>query len=251
MTSNNFLQNLFSDILARIEEYKKSMPKYIFKSLEITIQLGSPVILTTPWLMIDGILSYLYAEEILEELWKKIPLRQELKFSDHLPLPLKKTTKNNIEYYHGSVSRFEHDKINSHTIRRAFSKEALDNSKKIKPKYDNVRGDFKSCQLTMITNNSNRCKFWCEGDKDEISRILKNLTALGKKRGSGCGQIISIEITEIQKDYSIFHPTYGLNRPIPIECIEENGNLEKANLSYKAPYWSSSNFTACYVPEGF
>jgi hypothetical protein len=68
----------------------------------------------------------------------------------------------------------------------------------------------------------------------------------------GWGIVDKWEVEEISTDFSLWHPEYGLMRPV---TVEESKTLELDFTGYpvfkygiKPPYWKPCNAEICYVP---
>jgi hypothetical protein len=240
-------------ILQTIDEYRKNH-NYQFEQLEITFHLGSPVVLSYPWICFDGLVAYGMGEIIFGKEWQGLASSgQHDLFWDELPIPLKES--NNV--YHASVGRFNHP--DAQTIVNFFkllSVEYLNYCESPQKRYMIVGGDFKTHKKAYPSISSSTLTFWVNGDLSYIEEICKNhLPGFGKRLNVGYGKIINFIIRKIPNDYSISHPEFGLNRPIPINSIHQFGfalnTLQKGFVAYKPPYWSKSNHVQCYIPEGF
>jgi len=244
-------------IRQKIEQFTQKNPTMEpFEPLEIIFFLGSPVLLSYPWILFDGLIAHIYAEMILEEVWDQLPLRFPLDFTNELPMPIKKTgflnQNNQLDFiYHASISRFSLPNANTtQHLHKHFSSEYIEHIHTPKHKYDGVRGDFKQYDMTMIYNYSPECRFWCCGNKTKLEEILPKIICLGKKRAIGCGKIMSYSINVLNEDWSLKHPEYGINRPIPVE-LNADPSLSKGIIAHKPPYWSKANHTLCVIPGGF
>ena len=95
-------------------------------------------------------------------------------------------------------------------------------------------------------------KFYAMGHAEEIAELLKLMPAVGKKPSMGWGIIDKFEIKEISEDYSLYHPKYGLMRPVPIDesanCNFDLSGYPIMSYGVKPPYWKPVNSRPCYVP---
>lgn len=221
-----------------------------FENLEIQLTLGTPVLVSTPWINSDGYIAYDCAFSQNPNLLNEIHGQHNWDFFDDLEIPLEKTSINSKEFfYHSSILRFEPLRISKKDMYRHTDLPFLDHTKNPQKKYMVVGGEFKGNKKEFIAISSPKAIFWCRGDRVLIDRILSRLNGIGKNTRAGNGQIISYSIKPIEKDYSVFHPTFGLNRPIPISYGKKLDN-EIALISYKPPYWARSNHSQCYIPGG-
>lgn len=239
------MEILQHQITTKIAQFPVPDPKQ-YVPLEITFNLGSPVMITYPWLMLDGILAVVIAESVLGSVFNELPRRVPIDFVDALPIPLLKESFDNDFYYHASVSRFQ---LPSTGSRRFIKHPAFEFAKYIEhpqKKYRINGGEFKPCDKTLICNYSPWVKFWAMGDELLIRDYCNQLIGLGKKVGSGNGRILKVEVKRIEQDFSLYHPEFGRNRPIP----SKDTTLPRAYLTHKPPYWKETH-TLCAVPDGF
>ena len=95
-------------------------------------------------------------------------------------------------------------------------------------------------------------EFWAVGHPEGITDLLNSIRTIGKKAAIGYGNVESWTVEECKKDYSLWHPEYGLMRPVEVGSEES----EKLNLNgypvmqyaVKPPYWKVKNERLCYVP---
>lgn len=94
--------------------------------------------------------------------------------------------------------------------------------------------------------------FWAIGHRDEVQSLLDCIPAVGKKYAAGYGLVDHWSVEDCKEDYSLWHPEYGLMRPLEV------GSAEAATLDLtgypvmqygiKPPYWKTKNMRLCYVP---
>lgn len=249
------LNRHIDELINTQDDFRKN--EYEFIPLEIRIKLGSPVMLSYPWINLDGLISHLLAQRILKEVYYQLPSGKVINSMSMLPIPIKKFKFNDDFLFYSSVSRFSNPIFSKDTIYKKIAPKDLEYLKSRKQKFDNVRGDFKQHAITFIQNNSPECVFYCNGDKKKIENLLLTLDCLGKKRSLGKGRVLSIKINVIEQDFSLVHPEFRVNRPIPLEFLKPLG-LERLQddsaisiLAYKIPYWNKNNHKLCIAPGGF
>lgn len=86
----------------------------------------------------------------------------------------------------------------------------------------------------------NEICFIFEGDADEISRLLRTLPGIGKKK-VGKIKTDGIAIQDIGK-----RRIPGLYRTIPADIAKSDNPLAK--YGYRSPYWHIDNQTECHMP---
>lgn len=94
--------------------------------------------------------------------------------------------------------------------------------------------------------------FWAMGHADEVKALLDCIPAVGKKCAAGYGIVADWTVEECDNDYSLWHPDYGLMRPVEVDSNEAQGlNLSGypvMQYGVKPPYWKAKNLRLCYVP---
>lgn len=94
--------------------------------------------------------------------------------------------------------------------------------------------------------------FWAMGHKDEVQVLLDLIPAMGKKYAAGYGLVDKWEVVDCEYDYSLWHPEYGLMRPVEVgsEEAESLGLTGYPVMRYavKPPYWKAKNMRLCHVP---
>ena len=94
--------------------------------------------------------------------------------------------------------------------------------------------------------------FWAMGHREEVEELLGYIPAVGKKPAAGYGIVTSWEVEDCEDDYSLWHPDYGLMRPVEVGSSEEiDLNLTRypvMQYGVKPPYWKPQNMRWCHVP---
>jgi hypothetical protein len=231
----------------------RAQTRFTFQPLQIEIKLGSPVVMSYPWINFDGLIMYGMGALIFKEKWQSMASSGQLDLLfTQIPLPIKCTN----HVYHASIGRFSSPTgQGSVDLFKPLSVEYLPYCNPTKARYMIVGGDFKIHQKRFATNYSSWLRFWVNGDLSWIDRILKDhLPGVGKRINIGYGKVVSTKIDTIPQDLSIIHPLYGLNRPLP---IEEQGSFTLPHHPYiegfvasSPPYWAKMNHGRCLLPEG-
>lgn len=217
-----------------------------YTPLKIVFNIASPLYLTSPWLHFDSILSYLCFRDALGDLFYILPT-DEIIDTSQMDLPLKKTN----DVYHASIGIYDNiytlktDKV----YKRFTDKETYHLTRKQqKGRIKINQGHFKDFIILLPTVITDKITFYCNGDKKEITRLLSHLHNIGKKSSIGGGRIHSINITEIEEDYSFFKDNQVM-RTIPVTMklpLVEGMTFQQA--TYKPPYWDKKEKVMCYVP---
>ena len=217
-----------------------------YSSLEIVMDVIPPIYITSPWLHLDSILSYLCLRDALDDLFYCLPTEEIIDIS-LLDIPLKKTA----DVYHSSVGIFSNPKLYKDTIYKRFTdKETHKLTRKQQTgRIKTNQGHFKDFMINLPIIITDTITFYCNGDKKELERLLSHLTSIGKKTSIGSGRIRNITITETNEDYSFFKDNC-IMRPIPATMdvpVFEGMIFQKQ--PYKPPYWDKNNVCMCIVPE--
>lgn len=102
------------------------------------------------------------------------------------------------------------------------------------------------------TIKNGRITFWTMGHKEEVEELLSYIPAVGKKPAAGYGIVTSWEVEDCEDDYSLWHPDYGLMRPVEVGSDEGNSldltGYPVIQYGVKPPYWKPQNMRWCHVP---
>ena len=232
------------EIIRRIIDYETGND---YAPLQVVMEVIPPIYITSPWLHLDSILSYLCTRDALEELFYCMPTEETVDVS-LLDLPLKKTD----DVYHSSVGIYDDNaKLYRDTIYKRFTdKETYKLSKKQQQgRIKTNQGHFKDFMINLPLLITNKITFYCNGDEQELNRLLKHLTHIGKKSSIGGGRVRNIKITPTSEDYSFFKDEQVM-RPIPAKMnVPLIQGMIFEQQPYKPPYWDKNNVTMCIVPE--
>ena len=236
-----------------------------YEPLRVTFALASPVVLSYPWISLDGYLAYETGlEKLGQDAWQDYQTKDPSPIWEDLPVPLAKVrfshpNNNNDFYYQSSIGRFENPQaVSSRKLQKMFCGEGMNQNATKKEKYIIVGGEFKLRSIKYPSNYSRAITFWCKGDVEKVQAYCANIHGLGLRVAAGNGRVSSCKVERApSEDYAEVHPLFGLNRPIPIanydlhdpwgSCVVKN---PQALLSYKPPYWAKKNHVLCYVPGG-
>ena len=234
-------------------EYEEKIDNYVlgddYQPLMINMEIRPPLYLSNPYIYLDGILSYLCLRDALGELFWNLPTKQVIDISN-LQLPFKKTS----DVWHASIGIMNKPLLKRDTIYKRFTDKEI--SKLKVQKQSKVRinaGYFKDFMINNPLIVTDNVKFYCNGDKKELKRLLCNhLTHLGKKTSIGGGLIKKIKISETETDYSFFKDNTIL-KPIPphlesMNTIKISTGATWAQCTYKPPYWDNSQVKLCRKP---
>ena len=231
------------EIMQKILDYNTGCN---YSPLKVVMDVTPPIYITSPWLHLDSILSYLCLREALDDLFYILPSEEKIDIS-LLDLPIQRTN----DLYHASIGIYNNPKLYRDTIYKRFTdKETYKLSKKQqKGRIKTNQGHFKDFMINIPILLTNKITFYCNGDKEEITRLLSHLSSIGKKTSIGSGRIRNVRVFDVEEDYSFFKDN-KIMRPIPatmdIPIIE---GMRFEPQPYKPPYWDKDNVCMCIVPE--
>ena len=231
------------EINSRIRDYETGDD---YQPLLVELEIIPPLYLTAPWIHFDGLISYLCMRDCFGDDFYTLPSDVVLPVEE-LDIPLKKTE----EVYHSSVGLFDKAILKKNTIYKRFSdKEAYHLTDRQRGgRIKTNQGHFKDFMINLPLVLANKVFFYCNGDKEELKRLLKHLRAVGKKTDIGGGRIKKIVFTETSEDYSFFKDDQVM-RPIPTSMkipMFEGARIQRQ--PFKPPYWSKTNIGMCFVPK--
>lgn len=223
--------------------------------LEITAHLADGRINSA-----DGIIMFdaiLYHAWFLKHKPEVFLAQLEDEFDGYIGLPLRKLPENrweaskgiyteigqSIEHYNKCPDFFAGDKLSY-----------LANDKGIISNSVGIHRAYRNPQL-IRTVKDGIIKFYAVGHKSKIEDLLSYIPAVGKKPAMGWGIVDKWTVTEIENNFSLWHPLHGLMRPVIV--TDASGIPELSGKSYpimkygvKPPYWKPKNQRICYVPIG-
>ncbi len=115
-------------------------------------------------------------------------------------------------------------------------------------------GQYRAYRIPSIirTVKDGLITFWAMGHKEEVQSLLDAIPAVGKKYAAGYGIVDRWEVEDCEEDYSLWHPTYGLMRPVEVGSSEADWldltGYPIMQYGVKPPYWKGKNMRLCHVP---
>ena len=244
-----------ASLIDKLRAYKPEPGR--FKPCKVMFRLGSPVILSMPWIMLDGLLAYALAQDIFGPEWHELDFRKPLPIAENLALPVKRIELQGTYLYAASCSRFETPASSTVRVRKRVSVDDLAYLDSPPKRVDGVRGDLKSYDMQFPAITAKVCTFHAVGDPGEIERLCGSIDCLGKKRALGSGRVTGFHVEPENVDRSFFLEPGGLlNKPVPVASLTALGLGQLAGkpvamLASKPPYWDPSGMVPCVCPEGF
>lgn len=171
-------------------------------------------------------------------------------------IPLKRTA----GVYHGSAAFLEGQSgVGSFTIGSSLQANRLDPTM-IAPRKNGAfpaisvaKGEFRNRQTHYVSHTARGVWFGGYGDMSKVEALLREVDGLGAKRSSGWGEVISVEVVEVEDD----DPLYGIKlkdgtpaRPVPVDVWSQMGG-EPAPQGYErfAPPYIHGEAVLCALPS--
>jgi CRISPR type IV-associated protein Csf3 len=211
------------------------------RPLRIRAYLQTAVI-SDRWLPLDGILFYLAMRERFGPQFVSAPNR--ILAEKIVPLPLQAVGEGEKWFYACSFARWSEDM-------REFQENY---TKKFDLRYSDLidfgrkrgfvnigGGRYKAYHFKIYARIATYVEWYCVGVKEQIEKLLRFATHLGKKTSQGWGSVLRWEIEPIEKDWSIWREG-KLMRAIP----DEKG---KFLYGIRPPYWYGKHQFMCQMPE--
>jgi hypothetical protein len=201
------------------------------------------IVLGSPWLNFEGIISYLMVREKLGEDFWTLPSKDPVDVSECLKdAPIKRSG----DLWHASVAQFppeavlgltkfykRFDERNCHIVETKVKKIQID------------RGHFRAYMMNITHVTTRTVSFYVNGCLDEVLRLVSFLPGLGKKVVDGCGQFKSVSVDELSEDFSLVKDGVAM-RPLPVSLGFRGEVLMRT--AWRAPYWDKQNIDVCVVP---
>jgi hypothetical protein len=110
------------------------------------------------------------------------------------------------------------------------------------------RRDFGAVMNTYTAFDATEITWYAEGDGEAIERLLSGVTFIGKRRGSGYGEVSGWSVEQGDLD-GIVGPLGDPLRPVPLEMFAGDKDALKVDAAWRPAYWHPQNRAICYAPK--
>ena len=110
------------------------------------------------------------------------------------------------------------------------------------------RREFGAVMNRYISFNASKITWYAEGDGEAVEQLLSDVGFIGKRRGSGFGQVTGWSVEPGDLD-GILGPFADPLRPIPLEMFSGDRDALKVDAAWRPAYWHPENRAICYAPE--
>lgn len=213
-----------------------------FKPLRVRAYLQTGII-SDQFLPLDGILYYHLVRNLMGPQNHTIPGQSNIKDGAGITLPIKKAgPKNEAWFYACSFAQWPSDIVEDKAfyVKRFDLNYSglIDKAKKI----ETSRGTYKNYHINVYYRHAIHVEWYCVAVKEDLEKLLKFCTHLGKKTSQGWGAVKDWEVTEWPEDWSIRGYNNKLMRAVP---VRENGFL----YGVRPSYWNSRHIFPCKMPD--
>jgi hypothetical protein len=211
------------------------------EKLTVTAHLGAPIILGSGYLTLDALLASLIFETTgdIDVAHNTVPVA----CSDGL--------------FHASAALLEPFGSNSVSfVANMRATHALDPDLILKNNRGGVhrrlgltrRRDFGAVMNSYTAYDAPEITWYVEGDGDAISNLLADVIFIGKRRGSGFGEVSRWSVDTGDLD-GIVGPFGEPLRPVPLDMFKGDKDALKVDAAWRPAYWHPENRAICYAPE--
>jgi CRISPR type IV-associated protein Csf3 len=211
-------------------------------ALKVKFKLGSPVVMTFPWIFLDGVLAHLEFRRKLGDGYRLLPSKRVVSTVPEIPLV------KSHGVYHASASIFSEPAVRGlTTIYKRFSSDMIGETGR--GKISTGRGFFKSYNIRTPYISCDSVSFYvtlCDISKFAwFEEIISGLPGIGKETNIGFGKILSHSVEELEEDRALVSGGRAM-RPIPISELRSYESCER--ITFRPPYWDRSSASLCSVP---
>ena len=110
------------------------------------------------------------------------------------------------------------------------------------------RSNFGAVMNSYTAFDAPKIIWSAEGDSEAVNRLLSGVVFIGKRRGSGFGEVSKWDIEKGSLD-GVAGPFGEPLRPVPLDMFSGDKSSLKADAAWRPAYWRPENRAICYAPE--
>jgi hypothetical protein len=110
------------------------------------------------------------------------------------------------------------------------------------------RRDFGAVMNSYTAFDAPDVTWYAEGDGAAVEALLSGLSFIGKRRGSGFGEVAGWEVEPGDLD-GIVGPFGEPLRPVPVTMFVGDRSSLKVDAAWRPAYWNPENRAVCHAPE--
>ena len=211
------------------------------EKLTVTAHLATPVVFGGGYLTLDALLAALIFERTGDV------------DAAHGTIPLARTN----GLFHGSAALFEPiDSRRVSFVANLRAAHALDpdllkkKDGKVHRKLDlKRRRGFGAVMNGYTAFDAPEIVWYAEGDGATVERLLDGAPFIGKRRGSGFGEVRRWSVVDGGDWDGVVGPFGAPLRPVPVEMFAGDRSALKVEAAWRPAYWHPENRTICHAPE--
>lgn len=212
------------------------------ETFQVTAELSSPLVIGGGYFTLDALLGGILFEQLadVEKAHDAIPIRSD----DGL--------------FHASAAQIEPHSQNSITFvanmraDHAIHPDLLQrnrNTGRIHRRLGRTRRqDFGAVLNKYTAFNTADVIWYAEGDPVETERLLSEVQFIGKRRGSGFGEVKNWRIDTADFN-GLTGPFDEPLRPVPIDRFKGDKESLKVDAAWRPAYWHPDNRALCFAPR--
>ncbi|MEX2616164.1 MAG: hypothetical protein WD767_08720 [Alphaproteobacteria bacterium] len=110
------------------------------------------------------------------------------------------------------------------------------------------RRDFGAVMNSYQAFDAPEITWYAQGDGAAIERLLSGVHFIGKRRGSGFGEVAGWDVAQDDLD-GVVGPFGDPMRPAPVDLFKGNKDALRVDAAWRPAYWHPDNRAICYAPE--
>jgi len=211
------------------------------EKLEITATMKGPVIIGGGYMTLDAILGAILFDQLgsPEEAHDAIPIERQAGLFKASAAMLEPTSNQNVAFVANlrAAHSLNPDLLKKNKAGGVHAKVGLTRRRS----FGAVLNNYTSFDVPEIT-------WYAKGDGGAISDLLSDLTFIGKRRGSGFGEVKSWSVEPGSLDGVVGHFGEPL-RPVPEQMFDGDQSSLKVDAAWRPPYWHPENRAICFAPD--
>lgn len=216
-----------------------------FTPLRIRAYLQAPIV-TDAFLPLDGVLYYHEVRRKLGPQEFTLPGESRVREGYAIHLPFLKRNKMGDDWYY--ACSFAQWPTNTVEAKDYWNKTFDDKYANIidfqgkRAKIDITRGKYKAYRTPIQYRHALYVDWYCVGNRENIYKLLRFCTHLGKKTSQGWGAVLRWEVIDWPENWSTKGPRGERMRAIP-------SNKGNAVHGIRPSYWNPRHQFKCFLPN--
>lgn len=227
--------------LSAWNEAMRNLPGSGAEYLVVWCSLASPIVAPDRTIALDGLLAAAVVRKTGQ------PLASSAHECALVEIPVQRSLCG--RFHLASLAQFEIDKRSSSFTNKRFPMREAQTISTVSRVQEST-GPSKGFRIPREHLHIDKLEWYCIGHREHISDLLCNVTALGKKRGVGMGEVVvgswRVEPIEPWDGFPVLRDGAPL-RPLPQDWPGLR-DYEPAYARLTYPYWDRSREELCAIP---